>query len=87
MYFGTAPLVDATALPLSPEDLSQLAAGGRWRNGSALVPLLDRDGQEVVGAVALRPRPAPYGPLPGGLGFAFPAAIIAVAWAAVTAFR
>ncbi len=87
VYFGTAPLVDATAPPLSPEDLSRLAAGRRSRNGFALVPLMDRDGQEVVGAVALRPRPAPHGPLPGGLGFAFPAAIIAVGWAAVTAFR
>jgi ABC-type sugar transport system permease subunit len=87
VFFGTAPLVDATAPPLSPEDLAHLAAGARWRNGAALVPLMDRDGQEVVGAVALRPRPAPHGPLPGGLGFAFPAAIIAVWWAAVTACR
>jgi len=87
VFFGTAPLVDATAPPLSPEDLARLAAGPRWRNGAALVPLMDRDGQEVVGAVALRPRPAPHGPLPGGLGFAFPAAIIAVWWAALTAFR
>jgi len=87
VFFGTAPLVDATAPPLSPDDLAHLAAGARWRNGAALVPLMDRDGQEVVGAVALRPRPAPHGPLPGGLGFAFPAAIIAVWWAAVTAFR
>jgi len=87
VYFGTAPLIDATGPPLSPADLSLLAAGGRWRNGAALIPLMDRDGQEVVGAVALRPRPAPHGPLPGGLGFLIPAAIIAVTWAAATAFR
>ena len=42
VYFGTAPLVDATAPPLSPDDLQQLAAGGRWREGAALVPLKDR---------------------------------------------
>jgi ABC-type sugar transport system permease subunit len=75
------------APPLSPEDLSRLAAGGRWRDGAAVVPLNDREGQEVVGAVAARPRPAPHGPLPGGLGFAFPAALVAVAAAAVLAFR
>jgi multiple sugar transport system permease protein len=87
VYFGTAPLVDATAAPLSPDDLVQLEAGGRWRDGAALVPLKDRDGQEVVGAVAVRPRPAPHGPLPGGFGFAFPAAIIAIGAAAGLAFR
>src|SRR5439155_1283639 len=65
----------------------RLAAGGHWLAGAALVPLRDRDGQEVVGAVAVRPRPAPHGPLPGGLGFAFPVALLAVAAAAVTAFR
>jgi len=79
--------VDATAPPLSPEDLSRLDAGGRWRDGAALVPLKDRAGQEVVGAVAVRPRPATHGPLPGGLGFAFPAALIAIAAAVVTALR
>ena len=87
VYFGTAPLVDATAAPLSPDDLQHLAAGGRWRDGAALVPLKDRGGQDVVGAVAVRPRPAPHGPLPGGLGFVFPAAIIAVGAAAAIAFR
>jgi len=87
VYFGTAPLVDATAPPLSPDDLPHLAAGGRWRDGAALVPLNDRAGQEVVGAVAVRPRPVPHGPLPGDLGFAFPAAIVAVGAAATIAFR
>jgi len=87
VYFGTAPLVDATAPPLAPDDLPHLAAGGHWRDGAALVPLNDRAGQEVVGAVAVRPRPVPHGPLPGGLGFAFPAAIVAVGAAATIAFR
>jgi multiple sugar transport system permease protein len=87
VYFGTAPLVDATAPPLSPDDLEHLAAAGRWRDRAALVPLKDRDGQEVVGGVAVRPRPVPHGPLPGGFGFVFPAAIIAVGAAATIAFR
>jgi ABC-type sugar transport system permease subunit len=88
VYFGTAPLADATAATLSPEDLQQLAvAGARWRDGAALVPLKDRDGHEVVGAVAVRPRPIPHGPLPGGIGFAFPAAVLAVGAAAAIAFR
>ena len=88
VYYGTAPLVDATAPPLSPDDLMQLdSAGGRWRDGSALVPLKDRDGREIVGAVAARPLPVPTGPLPGGLGFAFPAVVLAVAGAAGIAFR
>jgi ABC-type sugar transport system permease subunit len=87
VYFGTAPLVDATAPPLSPDDLSHLEAGGRWRDGAALVPLEDRDRQAVVGGVAVRPRPMPHGPLPGGIGFAFPVAIVAVGAAATIAFR
>jgi len=87
VYFGTAPLVEATAAPLSPDDLQRLGSGGWWRDGAALVPLKDRDGREVVGAVAVRPRPIPHGPLPGGIGFAFPAALIAVGGAAAIAFR
>ena len=88
VYFGTAPLVDATAPPLSPDDLQRLAvAGARWRDGAALVALKDRDGHEVVGAVAVRPHPIPYGPLPGGMGFVFPAAVFAVGAAAAIAFR
>ena len=88
VYFGTAPLVDATAEPLSPDDLNRLASTGKqWRNGVVFVPLRGRDSGEVVGAVAVRPRRMPHGPLPGGLGFAFPAAIIAVGAAAASAFR
>ena len=88
VYFGTAPLVDATAPPLTPDDLNRLdRAGEQWRDGAALVPLKDRENREVVGAVEVRPRPMPHGPLPGGLGFAFPAAVGAVGAAAAIAFR
>ena len=90
VYFGTAPLIDATAPPLTPDDLHRLeSTGERWRarDRSALVPLRARDTVEVVGAVEIRPRPLPHGPLPGGLGFALPAALLAVAAAAAIAFR
>jgi len=88
VYHGTAPLVDATAPPLSPDDLERFESeGGRWRDGAALVPLKDREGREVVGAVAVRPRPMPRGPLPGGIGFALPVALLAVGAAAAIAFR
>ena len=88
VYYGTAPLVDATAAPLTPDDLHELdSAASRWRNGVALVPLRDREGREIVGAVALRPLPMPTGPVPGGIGFVFPAALFAVGVAAAIAFR
>ncbi|HLZ45319.1 MAG TPA: sugar ABC transporter permease [Gemmatimonadales bacterium] len=87
VYFGTAPLVEATAPPLTPNDLALLATGGRRRDGAALVPLKDRVGEEIVGAVAIRPRPMPRGPFPGGMGFAVPAAILAVGAATAIAFR
>ncbi len=89
VYFGTAPLIEATAAPLAPDDLQRLGTrpAGWWRDGAALVPLHDRDAREVVGAVAVRPHPLPHGPLPGGFGFAFPAALIAVGGAAAIAFR
>ncbi len=88
VYFGTAPLVDATAAPLAPDDLNRLEGEGlEWRRGAVLVPLKDRDQREVVGAVAVRPRSMPRGPLPGGIGFAFPAAIVAIGVAAAVAFR
>lgn len=88
VYHGTAPLVDATAPPLFPDDLERLASEGRaWRDGAALVPLKDRNTREVVGAVAVRPRRMPRGPLPGGMGFALPAALLAVGGAAAIAFR
>lgn len=88
VYHGTAPLVDATAPPLTTDDLLQLdSAGEQWRGSFALVPLRDHDGREVVGAVGVRPRRLPRGPLPGGWGFVWPAAVLAVVAAAVIAFR
>jgi multiple sugar transport system permease protein len=92
VYFGTAPLIDATAPPLTPDDLNALArTGERWRgdarDGAALVPLRARGSRDVVGAVQVRPQHLPHGPLPGGLGFAIPAALLAVAAAATIAFR
>jgi multiple sugar transport system permease protein len=48
---------------------------------------LHRLGREIVGAIAIRPLSMPRGPLPGGLGFAFPAALLAIGVAAVMAFR
>jgi multiple sugar transport system permease protein len=88
VYYGTAPLVDATAPPLTTDDLQELGrTGGRWHGGIAAVPLRDRDGHEVVGAVAVRPLSVPRGPLPGGFGLAFPAAVLAIAVATLIAFQ
>lgn len=88
VYHGTAPLVDATAPPLTTDDLLQLdSAGERWQGAFALVPLRDHDGREVVGAVGVRPHRLPRGPLPGGWGFVWPAAVLAVVAAAVITFR
>ena len=88
VYFGTAPLVDATAAPLSPGDLLLLeTTGEQLRDGAALAALPARDTTEVVGAVAVRPRRMPHGPLPGGLGFVLPAALLAIAGAGAIAFR
>lgn len=88
VYFGTAPLVDATAPPLAPDDLHALqAADGRWWDGAALVPLRDREGGLVVGAVAVRPHATARGPLPGGVGFVIPAALLAIAAAGVVTWR
>ena len=88
VYYGTAPLVDATAPPLSPDDLRALqATDGRWREGAALVPLPDRDGKRVVGAVAVRLHRGANGPLPGGFGLVIPAALLAIAAAGVVAWR
>src|SRR6266704_3133152 len=63
VYHGTAPLVHATAPGLAPETLDALrrradvpwAGAGAARGGRvALAPLFDRQGWDVVGAVAAR---------------------------------
>src|ERR1041385_499709 len=57
IYHATAPLVRATAPPLPAATLQRLRreVSGRWTGDAALAPLLDRDGWDVVGAVAARP--------------------------------
>src|SRR5205809_660224 len=57
IYHATAPLVRATAPPLSAATLQRLRreVAVRWTGEAALAPLLDRDGWDVVGAVAARP--------------------------------
>lgn len=59
VYHATAPLVHATAPPLPTAALERLRrkVAVRWIGAAdvALAPLLDRDGWDVVGAVAVRP--------------------------------
>src|SRR3989449_4551555 len=57
IYHATAPLVRATAPPLAAATLQRLRreVAVRWTGDAALAPLLDRDGWDVVGAVAARP--------------------------------
>ncbi len=87
IYHGTAPLVDAAAPPLLAANLEHLPY---WSDGAALVPLRgppDGEGEgPVVGVVAVRPTRWGEG---GGLllGWALPAALLAVAAAAGAAFR
>src|SRR6266567_4422277 len=54
---ATAPLVHATAPPLPAATLQRVRreVAVRWTGDAALAPLLDRDGWDVVGAVAARP--------------------------------
>jgi multiple sugar transport system permease protein len=58
IYDRTAPLVHATAPPLPPAELERLRreVAARWTGPAMLAPLLDRDGWDVVGAVAARPQ-------------------------------
>lgn len=60
IYNRTAPLVEATAAPLSPGVLERLRRDHalRWTGDATLVPLTDRAGWDVVGGVAARPRPS-----------------------------
>jgi len=57
VYDRTAPLVHATAPPLPPAALERLRreVAMRWTGEAMLAPLLDRDGWDVVGAVAAQP--------------------------------
>ena len=58
IYDRTAPLVHATAPPLPPAALERLRreVAVRWTGEAMLVPLLDRDGWDVVGALAAQPQ-------------------------------
>jgi len=58
IYYATAPLVHAVAPPLSPAELGRLRLEetSRWDGNAALVPLRDRQGWNVIGAVRV-PRP------------------------------
>ena len=62
VYHGTAPLVHATARPLSPAQFDRLRrhAAARSMGTAALAPLFDRDGWDVVGAVAVWPAGAAW---------------------------
>jgi ABC-type sugar transport system permease subunit len=57
VYHATAPLVRAIAPPLPAATLQRLRreVAVRWTGAAALAPLFDRDGWDVVGAVAARP--------------------------------
>src|SRR5947207_8268651 len=70
IYHATAPLVRATAPPLSAATLQRLRREGvvRWTGEAALAPLLDRDGWDVVGAVAARPDAGTWPVSPWSLG-------------------
>jgi len=62
VYHGTAPLLHATARPLSPTQFDRLRrhATARSDGAATLAPLFDRDGWDVVGAVAAWPAGAAW---------------------------
>src|SRR5881296_2757360 len=70
IYHATAPLVRATAPPLAAATLQRLRreVAVRWTGEAALAPLLDRDGWDVVGAVAARPAAGIWRVSPWALG-------------------
>src|SRR2546422_3232253 len=70
IYHATAPLVRATAPPLPAATLQRLRreVAVRWTGEAALAPLLDRDGWDVVGAVAARPAVGTWPVAPWSLG-------------------
>ena len=57
VYHGTAPLVRATAAPLSADVFAELRdrEATRFLEGAMLAPLKDREDWDVVGAVAVTP--------------------------------
>jgi len=61
VYHGTAPLVRATAPPLPHALLERLRrqAAPQWNAGAAVAPLFDRNGGDVVGAIAVWPQTGP----------------------------
>ncbi|HYT04108.1 MAG TPA: sugar ABC transporter permease [Gemmatimonadales bacterium] len=80
IYHRTAPLVNATAPPLAPQMLDSLRRqpGVRCVGRAAVVPLFDRQGWDVVGAVAAQAT------MPEGLVAVALAAALALALAAGT---
>src|SRR5881296_1833289 len=70
IYHATAPLVRATAPPLSAATLQRLRreVAVRWTGEAALAPLLDRDGWDVMGGVAARPDAGTWPVSPWSLG-------------------
>jgi multiple sugar transport system permease protein len=68
VYHRTAPLVHATApaLPHAVFERLRRQAAPQWHAGAVLAPLFDRDGWDVVGAIAVWPR-AGAGPSIGTL--------------------
>src|SRR5438876_654848 len=104
IYHATAPLVRATAPPLPAATLQRLRreVAVRWTGEAALAPLLDRDGWDVVGAVAarlapgrwveLRARPGEAGtagwlPVMLGLAALGPLGVLLAAWSTASAPR
>jgi multiple sugar transport system permease protein len=86
VYHGTAPLVHATAPSLAPRLFDRLRRSEAlaWREGRALVPLRDRDGWDVVGAVTVRPRGV-EAPLASPVLLVGLLIVVVAAWVAVRA--
>jgi len=81
VYRGTAPLVRATQGSLSARTMAALRRRGGvlWWNGAALAPLKDKNGGEVVGAVAVTMRPTGEAWRRGAFGgLALPAVLAAI---------
>ena len=63
VYVRTTPLLHATDPSLEDDafDDLRLRETTEWIGGAAVVPLKDRDGWDVIGAVAVPPEPLPTG--------------------------